>query len=111
METKEETIKRLEQEYSELYQEKYSKNEKVEHDVLTLKQGDWIWSEFFKEANKIKRIHKNHVDFYFKYENGLICGLLDFIENRTNIKTHRYATLTEIEERLTKEINNLKTSL
>jgi plasmid maintenance system antidote protein VapI len=116
----EKKIANLEEEYFALYEKKYGKvmkslklsalseNEKSKYERLNLKEGDWIYSYYFKEANKVKRIYGDRIDFYFAEKNGITCGVLSFVENKQDIKSHRYATLGEIEAKLIKEIENIK---
>jgi len=105
-----ERLKKLEDEFLSLYEKKFYKEEKRdEYETLDLDEGDWIYSLYFKKANKIKRINKDkdYVEFYFKEENDVKGGSLKFIENKNDIKNHRYATLNEIEERLLEEITKM----
>jgi len=104
-------IAELEDEYFSLYEKKCCKAEpeKIKYEILVLKEGDWIYSDYFEEANKVKRISGNYIEFYFAETNGIRSGMLSFVENRYNISSqHRYATLQEIERKLIKEIQNIK---
>lgn len=105
-------IKDLETKYFSLYEEKFGKDvcEKITYPELRLKVGDWIYCDFFKEANKVKSIKNDNVEFHFTEENGIKSGVLSFVENRQDVKSHRYATLGEIEVRLNKEIANIENS-
>lgn len=105
-------IKDLETKYFSLYEEKFGKDvcEKITYPELRLKVGDWIYCDFFKEANKIKSIKNDNVEFHFTEKNGIKSGVLSFVENRQDVKSHRYATLGEIEVRLNKEIANIENS-
>jgi len=110
-------IIKLEEEFFELYEKRYGKKddkkyvEKSRYEILRLKEGDWIYCDYFKEANKVKRIKNDYIEFLFAETNGIKSGVLSFVENRQNNKTHRYATSKEIETRLIKEIKNLKNYL
>ena len=110
MKTQIKKIANLEEEYFALYEKKYYKVEtkKTKYETLTLNEGDWIYCDYFKEANKVKRISGNYIEFYFAESNGITSGVLSFVENRQEVKSHRYATLQEIETRLIKEIENIK---
>lgn len=112
MKTQIKKIANLEEEYFALYEKKYGKveNEKTKYEKLTLKEGDWIYSDYFEEANKVKRINGDYIEFYFAEKNGIKSGVLSFVENRQDIKSHRYATLQEIEAKLIKEIQDIKNS-
>jgi hypothetical protein len=113
-------IMNLEQEYFTLYEEKYCKKEinkedkcykKEQRETLNLNEGDWVYSDYFEEANKIKKITNGFVKFWFAESNGLDAGILNYIENRTNGNSdtsHRYATIKEIETKLLKEIEKIK---
>ena len=112
MKTQIKKIANLEEEYFALYEKKYSKveNEKTKYKELRLNEGDWIYSDYFEEANKVKRISGDYIEFYFEEKNGISSGVLSFVENRQHIKSHRYATLQEIESKIIKEnqeINNI----
>jgi hypothetical protein len=111
MKTQIKKIANLEEEYFALYEKKYSKveNEKTKYEELRLNEGDWIYSEYFEEANKVKRISKSsdYIEFYFEEKNGISSGVLSFVENRKHIKLTRYATLQEIEAKLIKEIQKI----
>jgi len=110
MKTQIKKILNLEEEYFVLYEKKYSKVEtkKTKYETLRLNEGDWIYCDYFKEANKVKRISGDYIEFYFAESNGITSGVLSFVENRQEVKSHRYATLQEIETRLIKEIENIK---
>ena len=103
-------IKDLETKYFSLYEEKFGKDvcEKITYPELRLKVGDWIYCDFFKEANKVKSIKNDNVEFHFTEKNGIKSGVLSFVENKQDVKSHRYATLGEIEVRLNKEIANIE---
>ncbi len=110
MKTQIKKILNLEEEYFALYEKNYGKVEtkKTKYETLRLNEGDWIYCDYFKEANKVKRISGDSIEFYFTESNGITSGVLSFVENRQDIKSHRYATLQEIETRLIKEIENIK---
>jgi len=103
-------IVKLEEKCFKLYEKKYGKVnvEKTQYERLSLNEGDWIYSDHFQEANKVKRIHNDYIEFFFAEKNGLTSGVLSFVENRQDIKSHRYATLKEIETKLIKEIKKIK---
>lgn len=75
---------------------------------LNLKEGDWIFSDYFKSANKIIKISNGVTHFAFPEENKVTSGRLEHLENRTNIKSYRYATSEEIIFRLESELAKLK---
>jgi hypothetical protein len=110
MKTQIKKIANLEEEYFALYEKKYCKVEtkKTKYETLRLNEGDWVYSDYFEEANKVKRISGDYIEFYFAESNGITSGVLSFVENRQDIKSRRYATLQEIEKKLIKEIQNIK---
>jgi len=110
MKTQIKKVAKLEEEYFELYEKKYGKEkvEKTQYESLRLNEGDWIYCDYFQEANKVKKIQEDYIEFYFTEKNGINSGVLSFVENRQEVKSHRYATLKEIETRLIKEIQNIK---
>jgi len=110
MKTQIKKIAKLEEEYFELYEKKYGKVkiDKTQYERLNLNEGDWIYSDYFKEANKVKRIQGEYIEFCFAEKNGIKSGVLSFVENKQDTETHRYATLKEIEAKLIKEIQNIK---
>jgi len=99
-------IKELEKIYFSLLP-KEDKN--VEPDVITFSKGDWIWSEYFKTANKVKCIKDNDsVFFYFNWadtKDGY--GTYTHFSNNDGIGRHRKATKEEIKIRLKEEIKHL----
>lgn len=106
-----EKINKLEKEYFRLYDSKSKENikHKTKYEVLSLNEGDWIYCDGFKTANKVKKIQTNdYVTFWFAEKNGVASGVLSFVENRQEVKTRRYATLQEIEMRLVSEIEKIK---
>lgn len=110
MESKLSQITKLEEKYFSLYAEKESAEKTIKpiYVEMKLEEGDWVYSDYFKEANKIKNISGNNVEFLFSEKNGLKSGVLSFVENRQRVKSYRYATLKEIEERLLKEIDKIE---
>mgnify|MGYP006435790261 CR=1 FL=1 len=104
MKSRRDKIHDLEKKYSSLIDNEQEKlNENEEYPKLNLKEGDWVYSKHFKTANKIKYIKNDHLKYHFTECNGLDCASLRYVENKRDAKTHRYATLEEIEKRLSKE--------
>lgn len=92
--------------YSYLEYPHYVKNTiEYNYPQLDLFEGQWIWCEHFKEANKIKKLYNGLVIFEYKYSNGLDCGNRKFVENRDGKEYayHRNATVNEINVRLNQE--------
>jgi len=98
--------------YSYLEYPDITKTSDYNYPPLNLKEGDWIWSDHWMSANRIKKIRINlmdpklsSVDFEYAERNGLRGGILDFVENKYGGKyrLHRYATANEIMSRQLKD--------
>lgn len=97
-------IKKLEEKYFSLLPKE--KN----NQVIELRVGDWIYSEYFKTANKIKSVNisNDSIWFYFNWaDNKDGYGTYTHFSNKNSYGRHRKATKKEIKKRLKKEIKKL----
>lgn len=114
-ETKMGKTKQLEKEYFDLIEgieevkreKEPQKKVTIKHPPIIFNEGEWVYSEHFEEANKVKKVGRGNdfVDFHFNYHNGLNCGVLKYCETSG---VYRLATKKEIRKRLNKEIDKIK---